>query len=55
MIKEYYLVKELCYVKQGLLFKNRARVFGNGLAFAEGKDWIRRRRIMTSMFHFEFF
>lgn len=55
MMRDYFLSKEQHYVKYDMLFLNKARIFGRGLAFSEGADWVRRRKIMTSLFHFEFF
>ena len=55
LIKDFYLNQEGNYVKYDLTFKNRARIFGNGVAFAEGNEWKRRRAIATSLMHFEFF
>lgn len=55
LIKEYYLSSEDNYTKLKLTYENMARLFGHGIAFSDGKEWSRKRKIMTSMFHFEFF
>ena len=55
LIKDFYLNKEDNYRKLKLTYENQARLFGHGIAFSEGKEWSRKRKIMMSMFHFEFF
>lgn len=55
IIKDYYVNKEKYYKKLELTYKNKQRIFGAGVAFSEGKEWSRRRKIMTSLFLYEFF
>ena len=43
------------YVKYELTYKNRAKVFGNGVAFSEGEEWKRRRVVTTALMNFDFF
>ena len=33
---------------------NLRRVVGSGLAFSEGDDWKKKRRIVCNVFHFDF-
>lgn len=54
MLRKFFLNDKI-YVKDRFFIENRIRVFGDGVAFAEGKEWSKRRKIMSSMFHFEFF
>lgn len=55
LIQEYYQKKEDNYVKYELTYKNKARVFGNGVAFAEGAEWKKRRMVTTALMNFDFF
>jgi cytochrome P450 len=54
LLRKFFLNDKI-YVKDRFFIENRIRVFGDGVAFAEGKEWSKRRKIMSSMFHFEFF
>jgi cytochrome P450 len=42
-------------VKEEKFIENKVRFLGQGVAFAEGHEWSRRRKIMASIFHFSFF
>lgn len=42
-------------MKERFFIENRIRIFGDGVVFAEGKEWVKRRKIMSSIFHFSFF
>jgi cytochrome P450 len=54
-ILRIYFANEKYYVKERFFIENRIRVFGDGVAFAEGKEWAKRRKIMSSIFHYSFF
>lgn len=55
LIQDFYRDKEDNYVKYELTYKNKARIFGNGVVFAEGAEWKKRRIITTSLMNFDFF
>lgn len=54
LLKQFWL-SDKNYVKERFFIENRIRIFGDGVAFAEGKEWAKRRKIMSSIFHFSFF
>lgn len=47
--------KQEHYVKEAMFIENKVRFLGQGVAFAEGQEWSRRRKIMAGIFHYSFF
>lgn len=42
------------YPKMKFLIQNIQRSLGHGIAFSEGNEWKRKRKIMNSVFNFDF-
>lgn len=42
-------------MKETKFIENKIRFLGQGVAFSEGQEWSRRRKIMSGIFHFSFF
>jgi cytochrome P450 len=42
-------------VKETAFIENKVRFLGQGVAFSEGQEWSKRRKIMSGIFHFTFF
>jgi cytochrome P450 len=54
LLQEFFL-KQQHYVKEVRFIENKVRFLGQGVAFAEGHEWSRRRKIMAGIFHFSSF
>ena len=54
LLKDFFNKQEF-YIKDKYFTSNRLRVFGNGTAFAEGKNWSKRRKIVGQVFHHQFY
>ena len=54
LIQAFYANGSNNYVKFEPLVGNLRRVVGSGLAFSEGDDWKKKRRIVCNVFHFDF-
>ena len=42
------------YIKEELTVANTRRVLGYGIAFSEGGEWKRKRKIINTVFNFNF-
>jgi cytochrome P450 len=54
LIQAFYASNINNYVKFEPFVCNFRRMVGNGMAFSEGDDWKKKRRIISSVFHFDF-
>jgi cytochrome P450 len=54
LLQEFFQKQEH-YVKEEKFIENKVRFLGQGVAFSEGQEWSKRRKIMSSIFHFSFF
>lgn len=54
LIQSFFASSVNNYVKFEPFVGNLRRVLGNGMAFSEGEDWKKRRRVISSVFHFDF-
>jgi cytochrome P450 len=54
LIQEFFQKQEN-YVKEESFLVNRTRLIGKGVAFSEGQDWSRQRKILSHLFHFSYF
>lgn len=54
LLQEFFQKQEN-YVKEETFIENKVRFFGQGVAFSEGHEWSKRRKIMSGIFHFSFF
>ena len=55
LIKEFYQPSgDFKYKKLPMFVENMKRVMGNGLSFKEGLEWKKRRKIMNTIFNYDF-
>ena len=54
LLQEYFNVAHLHYNKFEHVLENLKRAVGEGIAFSEGAAWRRKRKIISTTFHFDF-
>ena len=54
LIQAFYTTNINNYVKFEPFVCNFRRMVGNGMPFSDGEDWKKKRRIISSVFHFDF-
>lgn len=55
LLLQDFFQKQEHYVKEEKFIENKVRFLGQGVAFSEGQEWSKRRKIMSGIFHFSFF
>lgn len=54
LIQAYFNMNSYNFQKFKPLKENISRVVGKGMAFSEGVEWKKKRKIVSNVFHFEF-
>lgn len=54
LLQEYFTTSFVNYRKFGRTIENVQRVIGEGVAFSEGEEWKKKRKIISTAFHFNF-
>ena len=55
LMKEFYQPDKVHYYeKLSFLISNLQRSLGHGIAFSEGEEWKKKRKIMNSLFNYDF-
>lgn len=54
LIQAFYATNINNYAKYEPFVSNLRRVLGSGMAFSEGDEWKKKRRIISNVFHFGF-
>jgi cytochrome P450 len=54
LIQAYFNTNSYSYNKFEPIIANLRRVVGSGIAFSEGNEWKKKRKVISNVFHFEF-